>query len=118
MKILIVEKDPALGRLWRAHIQRLGAETTLVSKQATALSLLSDDAYNVLIMNLNVAGGDAIALADYASYRRPNMKVIFVTSDSFFSNGSIFEYMANACAMVPETTPPEDLAALVDYHAR
>ncbi len=118
MDVLIVEKDPELGRLWTAHIQRMGAQTTLVSKQAVALSMLSEKGYDVLILDFNLDGGDAIALADYASYRRPDMKIIFVTSDTFFSNGSIFEYMANACAMVPDSTPPEDLAALVDYHGR
>jgi len=59
-----------------------------------------------------------MAVADYASYRQPEIKVIFVTSDSFFSDGSIFSYMANACAMVPTRTPPEDLAALVEHHGR
>lgn len=118
MDVLIVEKDPELGRVWKSHIQRMGAQTTLVSQQSAALHKISQQAFDVLIVNLNFRGGDAMALSDYASYRRPEMKIIFVTSNTFFSNGSIFEYMANACAMVPESTPPEDLAALVDYHGR
>ncbi|EPX77261.1 hypothetical protein thalar_02983 [Litoreibacter arenae DSM 19593] len=44
--------------------------------------------------------------------------MVFVTSSSFFSDGSIFRYMPNACAMVPSSTLPADLAAVVEYHAR
>ncbi len=118
MKVLIVEKDPELGRLWRGHIRRMGASAQLVCAQSAALEALREDNYEVLILNLNFRDGASFALADYASYRRPRMKIIFVTSDSFFSDGSIFRFMSNACAMVPQSTPPEDLAALVDYHGR
>lgn len=118
MKVLIVEKDPELGRLWRDHIRRMGADASLAAAQAVALEALREEAFDVLILNLNFRDGASFALADYASYRRPGMKIIFVTSDSFFSDGSIFRFMSNACAMVAESTPPEDLAALVDYHGR
>lgn len=118
MNVLIVEKDEELGRLWQSHIQRLGAKTAVVCGQEDALAAISTVNYDVLVLDLNLRGGDALPLADYANYRRPEMKVIFVTSDTFFSNGSIFEYMSNACASVPQTTPPEDMAALVDYHGR
>lgn len=118
MKVLIVEKNPELGRLWRDHIHRLGASAQLVSAKAPAQEALREDTHDVLILNLNFRDGGSFALADYASYRHPNMKIIFVTSDTFFSDGSIFRYMSNACAMVPQSTPPEDLAALVDYHGR
>ena len=63
-------------------------------------------------------GSSAIALADFASYRRPDAKVIFVSSSSFFSDGSIFQLSGNAHAFLPSSTPPEDLAAVVEHHAR
>jgi hypothetical protein len=43
--------------------------------------------------------------------------VIFVTDTSFFSDGSIFNLAANACAFIQTNTPPEDIAALVEHYA-
>ncbi len=116
--VLIVESDAALGSIWARHIQRFGAETTLAQSQDQAVAELSEEDFDVVILNLNLADGSALAVTDYASYRRPGTKVIFVSSSSFFSDGSVFNFMANACAMVPHGTPPDDLAALVDYHGR
>jgi len=33
-------------------------------------------------------------------------------------DGSIFAFMANACALIPLATRPEDMAALVEHHGR
>ncbi|GFE65013.1 hypothetical protein [Litoreibacter roseus] len=118
MNVLIVENHSSLGAVWRDHIGRLGANACLAHTQADAIEALREDEFEILILNLGLSDGGALAIADYASYRQPNTKVIFVTSDSFFSDGSIFQYMSNACAMVPGETPPEDLAAIVDYHGR
>jgi len=60
--------------------------------------------------------GSALAVADYANYRQPDARVIFVTNTSFFSDGSIFAHSANARAFVPSGTPPEDLAAMVEHY--
>lgn len=120
MKVLIVENEGGLGRLWADHVSRLGFKVTLTHTQWDAIELLRGSAFDVLVVNLQLrqTEGDAEAIADYASYRRPNAKVVFVTNTSFFSDGSIFRYMPNACAMVPKSTRPSDLAALVEYHGR
>ncbi|MEJ1993141.1 MAG: hypothetical protein P8X50_16030, partial [Maritimibacter sp.] len=47
----------------------------------------------------------------------PDTRVIFVTSSTFFSDGSIFAMSPNACAFLSAHTPPEDLAAVIEYHA-
>ena len=58
----------------------------------------------------------ALAVADYASYRLPDARVICVTNTSFFSDGSIFAHIGNASTLVPIGTPPEDIAAMVEYY--
>ncbi len=117
MRVLIVECDPNLGRIWSRHIARLGATVHLVCCQADAVEALQDVDFDVLVLDLDLSQGSAVAVADYASYRRPGCKLITVTSTSFFSGPSIFTYMANACAFVPGATRPEDMAALVEHHA-
>jgi hypothetical protein len=66
---------------------------------------------------LVIEGGSAFAVADFASYRRPDARVVFVTNTTFFSDGSIFQHIPNACAFVPTETPPEDLVAIVEHYA-
>ena len=79
---------------------------------------LSQIAVDVIVLDLMLTNGSAIAVADYASYRWPDTRVVFVTNSTFFSDGSIFNHVPNAAAMVTEQTPPNDLAAIVEYHGR
>lgn len=120
MDVLIVESNRGLGWLWAEHVRKLGANVVLVQTQAQAEEKLREFDFDVLVVNLNLdpEAGDATALADYAGYRRPNVKVVCVTSSGFFSDGSIFEFMPNACAIIPKSSQPADLAAVVEYHAR
>jgi DNA-binding response OmpR family regulator len=116
MRVLIVESAPDLGRLWQRHLERSGARVDLVPDQSGAVRLMNLGAYNVIVLNLVLTDGSAFAVADYASYRCPAAKVIFVTNTTFFSDGSIFQHIPNACAFVRTETPPDDLAALVEHY--
>jgi DNA-binding NtrC family response regulator len=118
MDVLIVESNSKLGRVWSRHIERLGATVSFARTQGDAMTALQDGHFDVVILDLELTLGRAFAVSDYISYRHPACKVIFVTSNSFFSDGSIFSYMSNACALIPAATRPEDMAALVEHHAR
>jgi len=117
MNVLIVEGKPELGRLWQRHLQRMGARADLALGQRDAVAALQDRAFDILVLDLVLDDGSALAVADFASYRRPDARVIFVTNTSFFSDGSIFSVASNACAFLPSATPPEDLAAMVEHYA-
>lgn len=117
MKVMIVESKLELGSLWQRHLQRLGAEVTLVTSQEAAISALCASDFRIIVLDLVLDQGSALAVADFASYRRPDARVIFVTNTSFFSDGSIFAHSSNACAFVQSATPPEDLAAMVEHYA-
>ncbi|WP_417524745.1 hypothetical protein [Marinovum sp.] len=117
MHVLIVESNPSLGLLWTRHLERFGARVVLVDSDAGAIQALCDTVFEVIILNLVVGDGAALTVADFASYRQPAARIIFVTNAGFFSDGSIFQFFANAAALVPSTTRPEDLAALVEHHA-
>ncbi len=117
MKVLIVESNPELGSLWQRHLERQGAEVTLVHGQEAAILALYGAAFDIIVLDLVLEHGSALAVSDFASYRRPEARVIFVTNTSFFSDGSIFAHSQNACAYVPAGTPPEDLAAMVEHYA-
>ncbi len=80
------------------------------------MSLYAGD-FDIIVLDLVLEDGSALAVADFASYRRPEARVIFVTNTTFFSDGSIFAHSPNACAFVQSETPPEDLAAMVEHYA-
>jgi DNA-binding NtrC family response regulator len=117
MKVLIVESCLDLGMLWKRHLERQKAVVTLVESQEAATLALHADGYDIIVLDLVISEGSALAVADFASYRRPNARVIFVTNTSFFSDGSMFAHSPNACAFVQSGTPPDDLAAMVEHYA-
>ena len=116
MRVLIVESEPELGHLWKRHLERQNAAVVLVHSQAQAIDALQNGEFEIIVMDLVLHEGSALAVADFASYRRPETRVIFVTNTSFFSDGSIFRHSPNACAFVQSQTPPEDLAAMVEHY--
>ncbi len=116
MKVLIVESRPELGMLWARHLERQGYAVTQVQSQDDAVAHLSSDQADIIVLDLVLKHGSALAVADFASYRQPDARVIFVTDTSFFSDGSIFNHASNACAFLPAGTPPEDLAAMVAHY--
>lgn len=117
MSILIVESNSQLGALWRRHLERSGHSVILVRSQDAAIAALMDSDISIIVLDVMLRDGSAFAVADYASYRFPQMKVIFVTSTTFFSDGSIFEHVPNACAFVRTDAPVDDLEAVIDHYA-
>ena len=116
MRVLIVESEHALAKIWEQHLQRMGMEVTLVHGQSGAIKHLVTETPDIIVLDVMLTEGSAFAVADYASYRMPDTQIIFVTSASFFSDGSIFSFAANACAFVQRSTPPDDLVAMVEHY--
>jgi DNA-binding NtrC family response regulator len=116
MQVLIVENDAELGRIWQRHLERQGAQVELAGSQSAAIEVLRRTEVQVIVLNLDLAGGSAFAIADFASYRWPKARVIFVNNTSFFSDGSIFALIPNACAQVQAQVRPDDLAAMVEHY--
>lgn len=117
MRVLIAEKEAGLAGVWQGYLERGGAEVSVAHDAERAVRVLNHEAVDVLVINLSLDEGAALSIADYAAYRRPEAKVVFVTSKTFFSDGSIFQHAANAAVMLPEDTPPQDLAAVVEHYA-
>ena len=117
MGILIVESDAGLAGVWARHLRRHHHQVDVAASQAEAESVMPRQDVRVLILSLVLVAGSALAVADFASYRRPDARVLFVTRRSFFSDGSIFKLAPNAAGFLGTNIEPEDLTALVDHHA-
>ncbi|MEH6645194.1 response regulator [Sulfitobacter sp.] len=115
-RVLIVESVPELAILWQRHLVRQGMDVACANGQTEAIDYLSEHETDIIIQDLVIDEGSALAISDYANYRQPAARIIFVTNTSFFSDGSIFAHSANARAFVQSSTPPEDLAAMVAHY--
>lgn len=118
MHVLIVESTADLAALWQRHLVRQGMRTDIAASAERAVSMIAMQSYDVIVLDLVLSDGPALAVADYAQYRQPGVSLIFVTDTTFFSDGSIFALMPNARAFLPTGTPPDDLAAMVAHYGR
>ncbi|SMX40515.1 response regulator transcription factor [Maliponia aquimaris] len=118
MNVLIVESRVPLAQLWQRHLHRSGAQVWLAASEDEAFELLAIERFQVIILDVVLEDGSALSVADVAQYRQPEARIIFVTNSGFFSDGSIFNLCANACAYLPSTTPPDDLTSMVHHYAR
>ncbi|HEV8035110.1 response regulator [Yoonia sp.] len=116
MRALIVQRNENLGGVWQRHLERLEVNVTLVQSAASALDLICGETFDVIVLDLMPAEGCALAVADLVRFRQPRANIVFVTDTTFFSDGSIFNYAANARAFVKTATPPQDLAAIVHHY--
>lgn len=116
MEVLIVEDKVELGQLWARDLESQGAVVYLATSEDAAMDVLRDEDVDMIVADLDLSGSGAIAIADYAAYRRPDARVVFVTATSFFSDGQVFTMCPNACAFLPAQTSPADLAAVVAHH--
>ena len=116
--LLIFESNPDLSRIWGRHLERQGQDVTIIESQDEAVDYLYEHTAEVIVLDLMLKEGSAIAIADFASYRRPDARIVFVTNNTFFADGSLFTHIPNTAAVLEEQTPPTDLAAIVAYHGR
>ena len=116
MKALIVESSRELGMLWKRHLERQGILVELALGQSDAVTHIERSKFEILVVDLVLDEGSALAVADFAHYRQPDARVIFVTNTTFFSDGSIFQHSPNACAFVQSDAPPDDLVAMVEHY--
>lgn len=118
MHVLIVESDEVLGGLWQAHLERRGLKVRLEREFKPALAALRLFRPDVVVLNGALNGGGALSIADYAFFELPQSQVIFVTSDTFFSNGEIFSLTANGALTLGSTVSLNDLAAIVEHYGQ
>lgn len=117
MRILIVESAPELGQLWQGHLERSGARVDIAGSAAEAETLIDRNGYRVVIIDIHADRGAVLPLTDLIGFRWPETRVILVTRDGFFSDGSVFGLGANVHAMLSPDVQPDDMVALVEYHA-
>jgi DNA-binding NtrC family response regulator len=72
--------------------------------------------FDALVLDMELPERAAIAVADFATYRNPEMPIIAVTARGFFSDSAIFELVPNARGVLQAPLRPEDMAALIEHY--
>ncbi len=116
MYVLVVESNEDIGRLWCDHMERQGATTVLAPDQESAINALRFQHFDALVINLLTPNCSVLSISDLATYRSPDIAIIVVTSNSFFSDGSIFDIIPNTRGFLHSPVAPEDLAAMVEHY--
>lgn len=98
-------------------MERQGATVCFVSSSNAATDALNCQKFDALVINIAMANSAILAVSDLAGYKNPDIAIITVTSGSFFSDGSIFKLIPNACGCVGGDVPPKDLADIVSHYA-
>lgn len=115
MRVLIAQHNIELGKLWAGFLKREGGDVTLVNSQSEALMQIRAQTFDALILEMVLPDGGAIAIADFAAYRQPDVPVITVNSSSFFSDGSIFQLLPNVHSVMQAPVDVSDLAAMISH---
>jgi DNA-binding response OmpR family regulator len=117
MEILIVEANCDLGRIWQRHLQRFCFGVDRVTSSSQAIDRLQVAKYSVVIIGADDAVIGSISLTNVIGFRSPTSKVIFVSNDQFFSDGSIYQLLSNDCIHLPANAKPEDICAYVSHYS-
>ena len=118
MRVLIVQDNADLGRIWCRFLARQNLDVHLVTKQVEACEALRTDAYDALVLEPILEGESGFAIADFAVMMHPDIQIIAVTKSSFFSEGSVFDLIPNARGLMRVPLRPDDLAALLEHCER
>ncbi len=117
MQVLIVEHNLDLARIWSAFLTRQGMVCALAETADEAYAALRFQPFDALVLDMELTDGAALAVADFATYRNPDVPIIAVTARAFFSDGLIFQLIPNARGLLRSPLRPEDMAALVEHYA-
>jgi DNA-binding NtrC family response regulator len=118
VRVLIVEGNRDLANIWARFLARQGVTCTLAGTAAEAFAALRGGGFEALVLDMELPQGEAIAVADFASYRNPDLPIIAVTARGFFSDGAIFQLIPNARGLLRTPLRLDDMAALIEHYGR
>ncbi|MEM7491164.1 MAG: hypothetical protein AAF390_18775 [Pseudomonadota bacterium] len=99
------------------RVAGLGLKLVHAADETTAERLLLSTEPTLIVIDLDIACGIPLVLADLASWRHPEARILFTASGTLFADGAIFAHVPNLCAMLPSGMDDDDLIDVIAYHA-
>jgi two-component system, cell cycle sensor histidine kinase and response regulator CckA len=82
-RLLIIDDEPAIGRVLAQHLERLGYQVTTSTDPEEALEVLTEDPtdFDLAITDLQMPRMDGVQLAARLAAVRPNLPVVLITGN-------------------------------------
>mgnify|MGYP001162773561 FL=1 len=103
--ILFADDEESLQELMRLELPRMGHRVTVCPNGVTALHALSEQAFDCLLIDLDMPGLSGIDVIEQASDISPDMDVIILTGKSSLESAiaavrfGVFEYLTKPCKL-------------------
>ncbi|MGR3540726.1 MAG: response regulator [Hasllibacter sp.] len=117
MDILIVEDDAALGQLWVGVARKAGHEATHVTGASAARKALLIQAYDLIVLDLNLGNDTGLSVVTLANYANPDCRVVVATGSRLFPRGELFTMDPSIVSVLRKPVPIDALAAVQDHNA-
>jgi two-component system response regulator AtoC len=78
--ILIVDDEPSIRMVLRAHLERSGYAVTAAQNGAEAIALLSKEGFDLVVSDLRMPEVDGMALLAHCMEQLPGLPVILITA--------------------------------------
>ena len=104
-RVLLVDDEPELRRIFRRSLVRAGFEVTEAAGGATALELARSGRFDVVISDVRMAGGTGLELLDQLALEMPELPVVLVSGSNGFLDAATargygaFDYLQKPVAL-------------------
>ena len=118
MKCLVADDNADLARLWALALEGDGHDVTVCTDGDAAVNQMRVQDFDLLILDLFMPGGGALALARVAVYNNPAAQVLVVTGADCFAFGELLEMGDNIAMVLRKPVSPTDLRSYVAHLAQ
>jgi DNA-binding response OmpR family regulator len=111
-KILVVEDEPIVGRLYRRVLSAKGFNVDVAQNGQTAFEAATNKNYDLCVSDIRLPGITGIQLYELSKAHSPQLsrRMIFMTGDTMSANIQLFLQQSGIpCSMKPFS--PEELVA-------
>ena len=106
MHVLFVDDETNLQEIMRTELPRLGYRVTVCPDGETAVAALQNEAFDCLLVDLNMPGIGGIDVINHARELRPETDAIILTGNpsqdtaiDAIRTGMVFEYLTKPCRL-------------------
>ncbi|HIE50689.1 MAG TPA: response regulator [Armatimonadetes bacterium] len=101
-RVLVVDDEPGVGRLFRDVLERQGYETVVAQDGLQALRFAQNQRFDLVFLDLCMPGLDGVTTLKYLKHHNPDINVVIITGHG--STKQITESLergAAVCLMKP-----------------
>ncbi len=105
LKLLFADDEPSLQELMRLELPQMGHEVTVCPDGTTACSALEKNAYDCLLVDLDMPGASGLEVIARAKEQSPDVEAIILTGKSSMETAitalrqGVFDYLTKPCRL-------------------